>query len=69
MSGTLDGEWQGQAIVRFGFDEGSSGEVGKALIHSYWVVKADPPSAFFSAQLSGTVDVASGQTHLVGTLT
>lgn len=69
MTGTLKGEWQGQAIVRFGFDEVSSGEAGKALIHSYWEVTADQPSASFKAQLSGTADVASGRTHLVGEIT
>src|SRR5215216_3344018 len=36
MSGTVNGELQGRAILVFGFDEGSSGEAGKALIHSSW---------------------------------
>ncbi|HZN97896.1 MAG TPA: hypothetical protein VFB61_09230 [Gemmatimonadales bacterium] len=69
MSGTVNGELQGRATLVFGFDEGSSGEAGKALIHSSWVVTAVPPSESFKAKLSGTVEVVSGQTHLVGKIT
>jgi hypothetical protein len=69
MTGTLKGEVQGRATLVFGFDEGSSGQAGKALVHSYWVVKAEPASESFKAKLSGTVEVASGQTHLVGKIT
>ena len=38
MSGTVNGERQGRATLVFGFDEGSSGQAGKAPVHSYWVV-------------------------------
>jgi hypothetical protein len=69
MSGTVRGERQGRATVVFGFDEGSSGQAGKALVHSSWVVKAVPASESFKAKLSGTVEVVSGQTHLVGKIT
>ena len=69
MSGTVNGEVQGRATLVFGFDEGSSGEAGKALIHSYWVVTAVPASESFKAKLSGTVEAVSGQTHLVGKIT
>jgi hypothetical protein len=69
MSGTVSGERQGQATVVFGFDEGSSGEAGKALVHSSWVVRAVPASESFKAKLSGTAEVVSGQTHLVGKIT
>jgi hypothetical protein len=69
MSGTVKGELQGQATLVFGFDEGSSGQAGKALVHSYWVVKAEPASESFKAKLSGTAEVVSGQTHLVGEIT
>ena len=69
MSGTVNGERQGKATLVFGFDEGSSGEAGKALIHSSWVVTAVPASESFKAKLSGTVEVVSGQTHLVGKIT
>jgi hypothetical protein len=69
MSGTVNGEVQGRATLVFGFDEGSSGQAGKALIHSYWVVTAVPASESFKAKLNGTVEVVSGQTHLVGTIT
>src|SRR5215216_773140 len=69
MSGTVNGELQGQATLVFGFDEGSSGEAGKALIHSSWVVTAVPASESFEAKLSGTADAVSGQTHLVGKIT
>jgi hypothetical protein len=69
LSGTVNGELKGRATLVFGFDEGSSGQAGKALIHSYWVVKAEPASESFKAKLSGTVEVVSGQTHLVGKIT
>jgi hypothetical protein len=69
MSGTVSGERHGRATLMFGFDEGSSGEAGKALIHSSWVVTAVPASESFKAKLSGTVEVVSGQTHLVGKIT
>jgi hypothetical protein len=69
MSGTVNGEVRGRATLVFGFDEGSSGEPGKALIHSYWVVTAVPASESFKAKLNGTVEVVSGQTHLVGKIT
>ena len=69
MTGTVSGERQGKATLVFGFDEGSSGEAGKALIHSSWVVTAVPASESFKAKLSGTVEVVSGQTHLVGKIT
>ena len=69
MTGTVNGEVQGRATLVFGFDEGSSGEAGKALIHSSWVVTAVPASESFKAKLKGTVEVVSGQTHLVGKIT
>ena len=69
LSGTMNGELHGKATLVFGFDEGSSGQAGKAPIHSYWVVTAEPASESFKAKLSGTVEAVSGQTHLVGTIT
>jgi hypothetical protein len=69
MSGAVSGERQGRATLVFGFDEGSSGQAGKALVHSYWVVRAVPASESFKAKLSGTAEVVSGQTHLVGKIT
>jgi hypothetical protein len=69
MSGTVNGEVRGRATLVFGFDEERSGEAGKALVHSSWVVNAVPASESFKAQLSGTVEVGSGQTHLVGEIT
>jgi hypothetical protein len=69
MSGTVNGERQGKATLVFGFDQGSSGEDGKIPVHSYWVVSAVPASESFKAQLSGTVEPLSGQTHLVGKIT
>jgi hypothetical protein len=69
MSGTVSGERQGRATVVFGFDEGSSGQAGKALVHSSWVVSTVPASESFKAKLSGTAEVVSGQTHLVGKIT
>ena len=69
MTGTVSGELRGRATLVFGFDGGSSGEAGKAPIHSSWVVTAVPASESFKAELRGTVEVVSGQTHLVGTIT
>jgi hypothetical protein len=69
MSGTVNGERRGKATLVFGFDEGSSGQAGKVLIHSYWVVTAVPASESFKAKLSGTAESVSGQTHLVGKIT
>jgi hypothetical protein len=69
MSGTVNGERKGKATLVFGFDQASSGQAGKALIHTSWVVSAVPASESFKAQLSGTVEPLSGQTHLVGTIT
>ena len=69
MSGTVDGELQGRATLVFGFDDGSSGQPGKALVHSSWVVEAEPASESFKAKLNGTAEVVSGQTHLVGEIT
>ena len=69
MSGTVNGELQGRATLVFGFDEGSSGQAGKILVHSYWVVTAVPASESFKAKLSGTAEAVSGQTHLVGKIT
>ncbi len=69
MSGTVNGEQQGRATLVFGFDEGSSGQAGKIPVHSYWVVTTVPASESFKATLSGTAEVVSGQTHLVGTIT
>jgi hypothetical protein len=69
MSGTVNGELQGRATLVFGFDQGSSGQPGKALVHSSWVVIAEPASESFKAKLNGTAEVVSGQTHLVGEIT
>ena len=69
MSGTVSGERQGRATLVFGFDEGSSGQAGKTLVHSSWVVTTVPASESFKAKLSGTAEVVSGQTHLVGKIT
>ena len=68
MAGTLKGERRGEASVEWGFDEGSSGVPGHALVHAYWVVRAVPESESFKARLQGTADLGSGQTHLVGTI-
>jgi hypothetical protein len=69
MAGTLRGERRGEANVEWGFDDGSSGVPGHALVHASWVVRGAPESESFKAKLKGTADMASGQTHLVGTIT
>jgi len=68
MVGTIRGERQGEARVEFGFDNGSSGQPGRALVHAHWVVRAEPASESFEARLKGTADLVSGQTHLEGTI-
>jgi hypothetical protein len=69
MSGTVYGERRGKAAVVWGFDKGPSGQPGQAPVHASWVVTAVPASESFKAELSGTADVISGQTHLVGKIT
>ena len=69
MTGTVSGERQGRATLVFGFDEGPSAQAGEIPVHSYWVVTGVPASESFKAKLSGTVEVVSGQTHLVGKIT
>ncbi len=69
MVGKLRGERQGEARVEFGFDNGSSGQPGGALVHARWVVRAEPASESFEAELRGTANLVSGQTHLEGTIT
>ena len=68
MVGTIRGERQGEARVEFGFENGSSGQPGRALVHAHWVVRAEPASESFEARLKGTADLVSGQTHLEGTI-
>jgi hypothetical protein len=69
LAGTVRGERRGEANVEWGFDDGSSGKPGHALVHASWVVRAVPESESFKAKLKGTAHLASGQTHLVGTIT
>jgi hypothetical protein len=69
MAGRIRGERQGEARVSFGFENGSSGEPGRALVHAHWVVSAEPASESFEARLRGTADLVTGQTHLEGTIT
>ena len=69
LSGAVRGENQGRATVRFTFDKESSGRPGTALVHTRWVVLAEPDSVSFEAELQGTLAMVSGQTHLVGTIT
>lgn len=68
-SGVIKGEIQGRATVRFSIDSGSTGRPGIAPVHTSWVVLAEPDSDSFQAELQGTLEVVSGQTHLVGTIT
>ena len=68
LAGTLRGERRGEAKVDWGFDEGSSGVPGNALVHANWVVRGETESESFKARLRGTADLVSGQTHLVGTI-
>ena len=42
MSGTVNGERRGKATLVFGFDKRPSGEAGKILVHSSWIVTAVP---------------------------
>jgi hypothetical protein len=69
LSGTIKGENQGRATVRLRFGNESSGRPGTALVHTHWVVLAEPGSDSFEAELHGTLVMVSGQTHLVGAIT
>ena len=69
MAGTIRGERLGEAKVSFGFESGSSGQPGRALVHAHWVVRAEPASESFEAELKGFADLVTGQTQLEGTIT
>ena len=70
-SGVLKGEIQGQATVRFSFgnENEPSDQPGTLRVRTHWAVRAEPESDSFEADLRGTFEPVSGQTHLVGTIT
>jgi hypothetical protein len=68
-SGVLKGEIQGRATVRFWFENEPSDQPGTLRVHTHWAVQAEPESDSFEADLRGTFEPVSGQTHLVGTIT
>ena len=71
-SGVLKGEIQGRASVRFSFANEPSdqpGTPGTLRVRTHWAVRAEPESDSFEADLRGTFEPVSGQTHLVGTIT
>lgn len=69
-SGVLKGEIQGRATVRFWFEKDEpSDQPGTLRVHTHWAVRAEPESDSFEADLRGTFEPVSGQTHLVGTIT
>lgn len=67
-AGIVYGETRGEVILRVALAADSPMRPGFAPVHAEWIVRADPPSESFEASLSGTVDVLSGETHLVGTV-
>src|SRR5688500_4417090 len=67
MSGTVHAELSGRVTLLVEFGIGSSGQAGNAMVHSFWALQADPTSDSFKAKLTGTVELASCQTHPVGT--
>jgi hypothetical protein len=68
-SGVLKGEIQGLATVRFWFENKPSDQAGTLPVNTHWAVQAEPESDSFEADLRGTFEPVSGQTHLVGTIT
>jgi hypothetical protein len=68
-SGVLKGEIQGRATVRFWFENEPSDQPRTLRVRTHWAVRAEPESDSFEADLRGTFEPVSGQTHLVGTIT
>ncbi len=67
-TGPVNGAVTGRATVAVRFQERPGPKPSVAFIDSHWVVSATPASNSFEARLSGTGDIVSGRTHLVGTI-
>jgi hypothetical protein len=67
-AGPVHGAITGRATVAVRFEERPGPKPGVGFIDSHWVVSATPASNSFEASLSGTGDMVSGRTHLVGTI-
>jgi outer membrane protein assembly factor BamB len=68
-SGRVDGAVTGRAKMELRFPDMPPQIPGTLPIQTHWIVTASPASRSFEARLTGTVDLASGKTHLVGTIT
>jgi hypothetical protein len=66
--GRVTGAVNGRATVTLQFQGTPADKPAEALVQSRWIVRATPDSDSFEASLSGTIDIASGETHLVGAI-
>lgn len=67
-TGRVTGAVDGPATVTLQFQGTPADKPADALVQTRWIVRATPDSDSFEASLSGTIDVASGKTHLVGAI-
>lgn len=67
-SGRVDGAVTGRARMELRFPAMPPRIPGTLPLQTHWVVTASPASESFEANLTGRIDLASGKTHLVGTI-
>jgi hypothetical protein len=66
--GRVDGAVTGEARMELRFPDMRPQIPGTLPLETHWIVTASPASESFEAKLKGTIDLASGKTHLVGTI-
>jgi hypothetical protein len=67
-TGHVDGAVTGGARMELRFPDTPPQIPGTLPLQTHWVVTASPASESFEANLTGTIDLASAKTHLVGTI-
>jgi hypothetical protein len=67
--GRVDGGVTGNATMELQFPPRPPQIPGTLPLQTRWIVTASPASQSFEANLTGTIDLASRKTHLVGTIT
>lgn len=67
-AGRVSGAVTGHAAMEANFQEERSAQPGAVVIHTHWTVTATRESRSFEASLSGTMDMTTSKTHLVGTI-
>jgi hypothetical protein len=67
-AGRVDGSLNGRARMELRFPDMRPQIPGTLPMKTHWVVTASPGPESFEANLSGTIDLASGKTHLVGAI-